>query len=67
MEERFSVQIKNLDNGFKTLFGFEMVKGEPKLISLTQEDFHINYIIDTENDIHKCIVPVLKRIKNGKD
>ena len=26
----------------------------------------IQYIIDEPNDTHKCIVPVLKRIKNGE-
>ena len=67
MENRFSVQIKNNGDKFKTLYGFEMNKDKVNLVELTKEDFNTKYIIDEPNDTHKCIVPVLKRIKDGKD
>jgi hypothetical protein len=67
MENRFSVQIENNGDKFKTLYGFEMNKDKVNLVELTKEDFNTKYIIDEPNDTHKCIVPVLKRIKNGKD
>ena len=67
MENRFSVQIENNGDKFKTLYGFEMNKDKVNLVELTKEDFNTKYIIDGPNDTHKCIVPVLKRIKNGKD
>jgi hypothetical protein len=44
-----------------------MNKDKVNLVELTKEDFNTKYIIDEPNDTHKCIVPVLKRIKNGKD
>jgi hypothetical protein len=67
MENRFSTQIENNGVKFETLYGFEMKKDKVKLVEITQKDFNINYVIDKLNDTHKCIVPVIKRIKNGKD
>lgn len=67
MENRFSIQIKNNGDKFETLYGFEMVKDTVKLVELTQKDFNVKYVIDEPNDTHKCIVPVIKRIKNEKD
>jgi len=67
MENRFSIQIKNNGVKFETLYGFEMVKDTVKLVELTQKDFNVKYVIDEPNDTHKCIVPVIKRIKNEKD
>jgi len=65
MENRFSTQIENNGVKFETLYGFEMKKDKVKLVELTQKDFNIKYVIDEPNDTHKCIVPVIKRIKNG--
>lgn len=64
IEERFSVQIEeNKKGGHTTLYGFLPINGEQKLIDLTIEDFNTVYEIDREKDIHKCIVPILKKIK----
>jgi len=66
MENRFSTQIENNGVKFETLYGFEMKKDKVKLVELTQKDFNIKYVIDEPNDTHKCIVPVIKRIKDAK-
>jgi hypothetical protein len=56
MRERFLVQI---NNGNNPLIAFVKSKDAIKLIELTEKEFN-SYDIDTVNDTHKCIVPVIK-------
>ena len=56
MESRFFEQI---NNGNNPLIAFIKIKETIKLIELTIKEFDL-YEIDKLNDIHKCIVPVIR-------
>lgn len=57
--ERFKVQ---LENGNPILYGFIKKGDETNLVWFQKEELK-NYEVDYVNDIHKCIVPIIKKKK----